>query len=57
MISRMNAFPKGIVAAIREFGGKFLEYNERENFYFDIGDEQVNIETLHLIFSSLFDNQ
>ncbi|KAL3775674.1 hypothetical protein ACHAW5_009485 [Stephanodiscus triporus] len=32
---------KGIVDAIREFGGRFLEYNKQSRTYFDIGDKKA----------------
>jgi hypothetical protein len=36
---------KGIVAAIRQSGGRFLEHNERQDFYFDIGDKKATEKT------------
>ncbi|KAL3770480.1 hypothetical protein ACHAW5_001493 [Stephanodiscus triporus] len=32
---------KAIVAAIRNYGGRFLEYDERSRTYHDIGDERA----------------
>jgi hypothetical protein len=37
---------QGIVAAIRQSGGRFLEHNERQDLYFDIGDKKVIGPTL-----------
>ena len=40
---------KGIVAAIRESGGRFLEHNERQDIYLDIGDKKVkNVDTIRV---------
>ncbi|KAL3778161.1 hypothetical protein ACHAWO_006998 [Cyclotella atomus] len=36
---------KGIVAAIRKSGGRFLEHNERQDYYFDIGDKKATEKT------------
>mmetsp|Transcript_9843 Transcript_9843/g.21317 ORF Transcript_9843/g.21317 Transcript_9843/m.21317 type:complete len:315 (+) Transcript_9843:56-1000(+) len=36
---------KGIVAAIREVGGGFLEQDERTGLYFDIGDKKATEKT------------
>ena len=41
--SFFDAIIQGIVAAIRASGGRFLEHNEREDFYFDIGDKKVRL--------------
>ena len=32
---------QGIVAAIRQLGGRFLELNDGKKYYFDIGDKKV----------------
>jgi hypothetical protein len=36
---------KGIVAAIRQFGGRFLELDEECGYYFDIGDARAYAKT------------
>lgn len=55
---------KGIVAAIRQFGGRFLELDEESGLYFDIGEKRAYAKTsqalregLTQIRRSLFHNQ
>ena len=36
---------KGIVAAIREYGGRFLELDEELGYYYDIGDKRAFAKT------------
>jgi len=36
---------KGIVAAIREYGGRFLELDEELGYYYDIGDKRACAKT------------
>jgi hypothetical protein len=50
--SDKSKISKGIVAAIRHSGGRFLEHNERQDVYFDIGDKKV-----YQCFLILFDEQ
>jgi hypothetical protein len=38
---------QGIVAAIRQLGGRFLEHNEDKHYYFDIGDKKVRYTRLY----------
>lgn len=40
-----SLLPQGIVAAIRELGGRFLELNEREGIWHDIGDKKATEKT------------
>lgn len=36
---------RGIVAAVRQFGGRFLELDEPSGCYFDIGDQKAYSKT------------
>lgn len=44
-INYQHYLPQGIVAAVRQFGGRFLDLDERTNIYTDIGDKKATEKT------------